>query len=147
MHQNIQGLGNKIEKLQVVLSEINSSIVVLSEHWQSSDQIKLINLENYLLCSSFCRNKNKHGGVSIFVNSNLKSADLPQIKEKSIVNVIECSAIDILSINVVIIALYRPPSGDFYLFIDVLGDILSIVPNNRTVIVVEDFNVNFLVVS
>ena len=76
MHQNIQGLGNKIEKLQVVLSEINSSIVVLSEHWQSSDQIKLINLETYLLCSSFCRDKIRHGGVSNFVNSNLKSADL-----------------------------------------------------------------------
>ena len=86
----MQGLGNKVEKLEVVLEERTPDILLLSEHWQCIDQIQFINLENYSLCCRFCRDKNKHGGVAIYTKNNIRSTTLLQFQKQSVANIIEC---------------------------------------------------------
>jgi hypothetical protein len=59
LHYNIESLNNKIQELSLYLHVSDTMIDVLcfTENWISSDQINLINLDQYKLRSQFCRTK------------------------------------------------------------------------------------------
>jgi hypothetical protein len=65
-HQNIRGLVNKVDEILLSLSNTNPQVLCISEHHLESEQICLINLEQYTLGTYYCRKHFKMGGVSIF---------------------------------------------------------------------------------
>jgi hypothetical protein len=71
-HQNIRGLSTKTDELSVSINNIHSPhILCLTEHHMKTPEILQVNLENYTLGASYCR-ENMAKGVSIFVKNNLK---------------------------------------------------------------------------
>lgn len=62
-HQNIQHLASRIEILQLSLFEIKPDIVVVSEHKLRSGNVDSLNLENFSVCSMYCRTESCGGGV------------------------------------------------------------------------------------
>jgi hypothetical protein len=52
--------------------EKNKEILCLTEHHMKAPEMLQVNLENYTLGASYCRENIAKEGVSIFVNKNLK---------------------------------------------------------------------------
>lgn len=69
---NVQCLTNKIDMLNIFLSNGNNKfhVLALNEHWMSEEQIKHVNILGYTLVSSFCRDKGNHGGVCILIEKS-----------------------------------------------------------------------------
>lgn len=62
----------RIEPLQIVLSEIQPQIVVLSEHDMRFYETERVNILNYDITSFFCRNNSPKGGVMILSEEHLE---------------------------------------------------------------------------
>lgn len=70
--------------------------LAITEHWQDQEQLSAYNMQEYMLISSYCRSRNKHGGSAIYVRNclavNCKSRD--DIVQMSISQILECSALE-----------------------------------------------------
>ena len=118
-HQNIRGLRHKADELLIALSNINPLVLCLSEHHLSNDEIKYMHMNQYSLGAYFSRSKYTRGGVAICVLDDILFHDLDltlYTKEKDF----EACAIKLhnLSINLLILCIYRSPSGDFTIFLN-----------------------------
>ena len=118
-HQNIRGLRHKGDELLIALSNINPLVLCLSEHRLSNDEIKHMHMNQYSLGAHFSRSKYTHGGVAIYVLDDILFHDLDltlYTKEKDF----EACALKLhnLSINLLILCIYRSPSGDFTIFLN-----------------------------
>lgn len=148
-YTNIQSLGNKIPLLESYLSSLrkNPEFLILTEHWMTDGEIEMCCIENYSISSSLCRKSTKHGGVAIYKenNSPYMTTPMSKINELSIEGACEVAAISIDSTKMVIVGVYRPPSGDLFLFCDTLEAILTYLSKmNSRVVIMGDFNINFL---
>ena len=73
VHQNIRGLSSKIDEFTslLALDNIKPQFLCFSEHHMSQSNLYLINIENYTLGASFCRQSHQKGGVCIFVKKDI----------------------------------------------------------------------------
>ena len=142
--QNIQCLKNKISELDLLNSEINPSVICLAEHWCSEDQLNKINLDGYVLKSSFCRSRLKCGGVSIFTKNNLLTSELKinqnLIKEKDF----EICAIELIDQKTIVLCIYRAPDGNLDNFFSSLEELLSLYSKKANIFVCGDLNIDYL---
>jgi hypothetical protein len=51
-------------------------ILCLTEHHMKQLELEYIHIEHYYLGANYCRKSLEKGGVSIFVNENLKSSSI-----------------------------------------------------------------------
>lgn len=59
--------------------------------------------------------------------------------------ILECCAIIIEKTGLIIVALYRPQSGNFKVFLELFASLLEILSNfSKTIVIRGDFNVDFL---
>jgi len=119
MHQNVQSIGNSINKLNVMLiSHPECQVMCVSEHWKSEDQLKSFSINGLKLGASFCREEGRHGGTAVFVRNDVKSSARVKLNKLSISNVFECSAIEcqLCNVNIVVVCIYRPPQADLGMF-------------------------------
>jgi hypothetical protein len=148
IHQNIRCLTNKVYQLEAILQSVElMHVVCLTEHWKKSEELTSIKIMNYGLSSSYCRKNKIHGGASIHVHNTVKAAELSSLVNLSIEMVIEIAAIEIVEYKLVIICIYRPPSGDVTVFLDRLSTLLNLINDehvNNNTLVVGDFNINLL---
>jgi hypothetical protein len=81
-----------------LLSSLSSepAFTVSSEHWLQRDHFILINIDQYKLADSYCRNTDKHGGSCIFVSNELKTRELTFLKNLGREKVFEISAIELV---------------------------------------------------
>ncbi|KAG8242747.1 hypothetical protein J6590_059992 [Homalodisca vitripennis] len=70
-HQNINGLGSKIDRLNHELKLANPTMVVLTEHGLSKDKLINTRLDNYEYVGGFSRLEHRKGGVAIYAKKNL----------------------------------------------------------------------------
>jgi hypothetical protein len=71
LHQNIQGLRWKSNKVLSLLYPTLPHILCFTEHHLDQQKIELIQIDSYTLGASFCRTSFKMGGIYIFINKNL----------------------------------------------------------------------------
>lgn len=154
LHQNIQSLYNKRERIELFIENIQKelnvevNILCLSETWMKSKNVSNYNIENYTLANYYCRpDEDGHGGISIYTrnNTNFKTLDL---KTKCEDKIFEYSAIHLPTINTVAVCVYRSSklSTKFYKkkFIEKLESVLQeIAINSKKVIISGDFNIHF----
>jgi len=112
----------------------------------SEPKLQLIHLADYLLGASYCRKTFLKGGISIFVQRNLKF-NTTKIDEYSTHKDIEACAIrmDSTCNKLCVLAIYRSPSGEFTNFLKQLDLILQkLYKNKHSIIICGDVNVNYL---
>ena len=149
MHQNIQCLRNKIEELEIFLSEqeAKTDILCLTEHWLRQEQKDFYKLDGYTMMSCYARESMQHGGACIFVSEKLDFEPAKDIENKSIEGEIECSCILSKSKKIILLCIYRTNLGNLNVFLKSLEDILSYVQGKfkfYKIILCGDFNINLL---
>jgi len=145
-HQNVRGLKDKLNLLSNFFYSEFIHIICLTEHHLKDHEINLVSMEHYKLSSKFCRQQYKNGGTCIYVN---KSIDYDIIPTDHICNEkdLETCAIklNLHKINIVIISIYRSPSGNYSYFLKKLESFFKSLYTLRTeYIICGDINVNYL---
>ena len=139
----MQSLSNKIDEINLFLNEINFDVICFSEHWLDDDKIKLVNLNDYKLGSFFYRDINRHGGVAIFLKSNLDFKAV-NLQNYCVAFEAEFCAIELTESKILIVSIYRPCSGNFNSFLDTFESLLIFSSARyKSIILVGDFNTDF----
>lgn len=123
LHQNIASILSKKEILDLTILELidvnkEPDILCLTETFLESGQEKYVRLENYLMVSSFCRNK-KRGGTCILAKKGISCRDITFIKKYATQKTFECCGIELLENRLIIICLYRIPMSDPNIFLTI----------------------------
>lgn len=149
VHHNLQCVKNKIEEVELMLSQENIDILCVSETWTQDSEINYINFSGYNISSFFCRQSFLHGGTMILTKNTIDCIENNKLVNLSIDKVFECSAIDlkINNENYCIICLYRSPNSDLNIFMSKLEECLNLLTdkcNLPHIIICGDFNINYL---
>lgn len=142
---NIQGLKNKVHSLETFLIGSNISVVCLTEHWMSQDEINLSFPNNFHCADAFSRSKHIRGGSSIFIHNKLISRKCDAINKFCEEFSFEASAIFLDNVKLIVISIYHSPKGDPYKFLNTLELLLNYITqwNNYNVVIGGDFNISF----
>lgn len=150
LNYNIQGLTNKIDALQLELQLQNIDIVCLTEHFMTKEKLKYLNITNFKIASCFTRAESVHGGAMIMVRTREVVAERTDIVELSIEQQVEIAAVELTTTKTIVIAIYRPPSGNIDLYTDVLNQLVYVLSKEKVlsnIFITGDFNINFNVTS
>jgi len=145
-HQNIQGLKSKINEFLLSLLPETPHLICFSEHHSHYDEINNIHIPEYNLAANYCRRKLKCGGVSIFVQEDIKFSTINLTKFNKDQD-LEISAVKlkILNTNIIVFCTYRAPTGDIDYFLKNIDVILNRYFKPRTeIIICGDLNINFM---
>jgi exonuclease III len=145
-HQNIRGLKSKVDELSNSLSPDYPHIMCLTEHHSKDYEIDNLPIDHYKLGSKYCRIKYKNGGVCIFTHEDLEFSTIP-LDKYCIEKDIEVCAVklNINSTKLIILAIYRSPSGNYNNFLKNLDNVLNTWYSNKFEFVIcGDINVNYL---
>jgi hypothetical protein len=150
MHFNIQGgLTQKINMLNVFLENSNVYIVCLNEHWLDATNIKILNsIPNYTLASYYSRLHGIHGGTCILLRSNLTYIERVDINSHFQDAIFEGCAIEIPSLNIIVVSIYRTPDkANFNAFLTKLEALYIVISKeykNKKICISGDFNVDLM---
>ncbi|KAG5866924.1 hypothetical protein JTB14_022485 [Gonioctena quinquepunctata] len=139
---NIRSLRNELEELELFIDNEKLDIICLCEHWLHQDIIKYYGIEHFSLVNNYCRTQSNHGGVMIYVNSKFKTKKLPIIDFLSVDIHCEVIAIEVKTINIRVLCMYRSPSGDPGIFLQILNHILNLLKTHKPIFIYGDFNIN-----
>lgn len=119
-HQNVRSLRNCVDKIEKLILELSVDIMCITEHWLSTTEIETTGVANFNLVSSFCRTMGQCGGAALFVRSGIKCKPRRDIGVMSQEGIFECAAAELVGKvkNYIFIVVYRPPRGDFKLFLE-----------------------------
>lgn len=115
-------------------------VICFVETWFNKDELNLFNINGFKPVASYVREETKHGGVSIYTKTDI---DSKHITLRSIDVHAEFACIEIANSNLILICTYRSPLGNINMFLEILETNLKLIPQNKNVIVLGDFNVNF----
>src|SRR5690606_6029521 len=131
----------KFEDFNAFINTYNGifDFIITTETWYQSLQ-SVHNIPEYVSLSTVRRNK-IGGGVTIYIRHNIEYEHI----DRYTVNTDDYETVCVLSSNVLLLAVYRPPSGNHANFYNFLEEIL-IYSNkyNYKIVVTGDINVNFL---
>ena len=148
LHVNARSLKNKFDVINIFLdnSEVDWSVICVSETWLKEEIIKYYNLDKYNLFAS-CRQSGEGGGTAIYVNSQLKAKPRKDLEANNFENTFVEIEIAYQSCkkHIIIGEVYRPPNFPHKEFLDHMEIILDKMENeNKFSIISGDFNYNFL---
>ena len=149
-HHNVQGLENKLDELNAILTMhlTNIDILCISEHWLRGDDLRAIVIPNFNLVASFSRTEIIHGGVCIFARNNIASKALDSYTCLSTEKVFECAVARFQSYNLTVVCFYRTPDSCLSNSLKRLESMLSKLQNNKeTLVICGDFNIDTLAKS
>lgn len=149
IHQNVQSLGNSVNRVEdMIQNNPDCKFLCLTEHWKTEDQLKMLPIKEFNLCSCFCREEGEHGGVAVYVHKTIKSNCRKNLNEWSLPGVFECAVAEctLAECQIIIVSLYRPPSGNVSSFFDKLEGFLTCsVDENKRMVIAGDFNIELLI--
>lgn len=122
-------------------------ILCFCEHWKSMEQLEKIKINNFRLQNQYCREAGQHGGVAIYVEETVKTHVIEEFNKLSETGTFECAAIQcqFRGMNIVVIVIYRPPSGNIVSFFSKMEHVLTyILSKNMTALITGDFNIELL---
>lgn len=124
LHQNIAGYLNKQNLFEMYLNELNDSsvsvdVICLSETFIKTGSESNAKLHNFILSARFSRDA-KRGGVCIFTRANLKTKEVPGIKNFAQVYSFECCAVELIELHCIVLCVYRIPNSNVDIFFEKL---------------------------
>lgn len=142
---NTQSLFNKFNEIDQLLSDNNIDILCIAEHWLKEHTLKYCNFKNFVIANAFCRSNSIHGGVIIYVRELYKTKKLAHLDKLSQEIHCEICAVEITSFNIIIICIYRSPSGNINMFFNIVSQLLDMVrEGNKKIFIYGDFNIDIL---
>lgn len=140
---NVQCLRTKINLIEKFIEDMCVDILCVSEHWLSNSESEFYhNMGQLSLVSIFSRFSFKNGGTAVFAKSKLNAQPL----DLNIFNCekdIEISGAHVVSLSIIILSIYRSPSGDLTTFFATLDKCLSYLSRlNKPIILGGDSNIN-----
>jgi hypothetical protein len=87
-------------------------------------EITIISLDQHTLASKYCRTNFQQGGMCIYVRKSIQFTNIYNLvtcKEKDL----ELCGIQVHSLDMCIVCIYRAPTGDFYYFLENFDKILD----------------------
>ena len=121
-------------------------MLCITEHHLNSNEINTMDYGQYTLRAQYCRRLFNQGGAAIFIHNNIDSevTELSSFcREKDLE--ICATKIQLISASLLILCVYRSPSGDFSYFLTQLENLLTkLYKPSVPIISCGDFNVNFL---
>jgi exonuclease III len=136
----------KKEELLNSLKRNSLHIICISKHHLNKEELEGITLHSYTLEAKFCRQTHKCGGGCIFIQDNMHCTNI-NMDRYSNENDMEICAVKlhILSHTIIIITVYRSPTGNIDYFLNNLEAALNQVYNNTVdIILCGNFNINYL---
>lgn len=149
LHQNVQCIRNKLTQLNLLMANLQTDILCVTEHWLREEELASINVTGYVKANFFCRSRYSHGGVGIFIRNGIQ---FKKLRTNSSEKHFECVAVQcsLGNENFVIVVIYRSPSSAIEFFCEELHETLKNIlykhPKAKLALC-GDFNVNFLVKS
>lgn len=150
MHQNIAGVLSKKEILEVALNEMSEKnetpdLICLSETFVQKHCESNILLKGYKLGASFCRLKQKRGGVCILHDDNTKIKELPLINDFATELSFECCGLELTEYKIILVVIYRTPKSNITIFFDRLHLLLDKLKTfKKHIILTGDWNIDTL---
>jgi hypothetical protein len=145
LHQNMQEISNKINRLNHLLEETNPDVIILSEHGLKLHQLENTRLANYCLKSYFCRENHKKGGVAIFVKEGLEGQHVQIENSEELTLEMGMVKITLKKKILYILGVYRTPAGHINEGVDLLSaTIEESKAENYPTIIMGDINVDSL---
>ena len=146
-HQNICGLKGKVDELISSIFPNFPHILCFSEHHFKHSGLSQINIEGFKLCTAYCRQTIKRGGVCIFIQNSLEYSMIDVNKHCKDQDIEICMLnLKTVSSSSHIMVVYRAPTGNFNLFLNKLDDsIKSIYRTDLNLIVCGDMNIDYLI--
>lgn len=154
---NICSLKNKVLNLEKLADDRNIlgkplNFICLSEHWLREYEVQTTIIKNFEIVSSNARHIYKNGGTLIASSSNnsfqIRSRD--DLQAENCEKHFETSALGMRLKNrkskiIVLLNLYRSPSGDTNIFFDKLEIILKCISKEKSDFVTcGDFNIDLM---
>ena len=146
LHENICGLRRKTDELISSISPNFPQVLCFSEYHLKIFKLDQNSINGYKLGAAHSRRVLKGGGVCIFVRNTLEctSIDLDKYCKEQDIEICMLKLTPNLH-NILIMAIYRPPAGNFNLFLQRLDDILkSVYRVDSKLILCGDINVDYL---
>jgi exonuclease III len=108
-----------------------------------------LTLQGYILGSSFCRKDLQKGGVCIFVRKDLNAIKIDNSHNCTEKDLEICAVeLETETSKLIILSLYRAPTGDFNWFIKNLDDTLKYLYKPKAeFLMCGDINTNYLIES
>jgi exonuclease III len=145
-HQNICGLKHKIDELYSSLYPDLPHVLCITEHHLNRTQLLGTGIDNYILGANYCRRNSINGGACIFIQNSMTFTQVDIKNYCSDYDMGACAPKIHLNRTVTyILAIYRSPAGGFAKFLKFLDNILKLLMNSKTeIIICGDINVNYL---
>ncbi|KAL3265214.1 hypothetical protein HHI36_009428 [Cryptolaemus montrouzieri] len=82
-HQNIQSIGNAVDHLEAVIKDLPQeselSVICITEHWKTKEQLENYGIEEYILYSSYCHDMSEHWGSAIYVKKDIHFREIQSL--------------------------------------------------------------------
>jgi exonuclease III len=118
----------------------------LTKHHLKDYESDYLPIDQFKLGSKFCRHEFKNGGVCIFVHEDLDFFSISLDKYCKEKDIEVCAVrLKITPIQLIILVIHRPPSGNFTNFLKNVDSILNTWYSNKIEFVIcGDININYL---
>lgn len=138
-YSNIRSLRNKINDIEILVNNYKADIIVLTETWINETEKPFYNFTNYISIYS-CR-KRQGGGLGLFIHDSFEFETIEKLETENHGSI----TIKIDKLELIIFAIYRPPSYNVNEFFDILDEkINSILVLNYKCIILGDMNIDLL---
>lgn len=130
MYINARSVRNKIEDIEIVLHSFKNKpdILVVTEVWLYEDEIKYYQITGYN--AEISSRSTRGGGVAVYMRQELKYS----IKLNKELNRCNYLMINMVSANIQLLAVYRPPSVKHSVFLNDLENIIREI-NDDTLLI------------
>lgn len=151
---NICSLKNKVLNLEKLADDRKNlgkalNFICLTEHWLREYEVQSTIIQNFEILSSNSRQIFKNGGTMIASSSNngFETRSRIDLQIENCEKHFETSAIEMRLKNrkskIVLLNLYRSPSGDIKMFFDKFEKVLNLISNEKSDFVIcGDFNID-----
>lgn len=135
--QNIRSINRNFTGFQLLLQNLDlcCDIIVLTECWLSKQADNLPSLDGYTLYKTNL-NTNQNDGLIAYIKTTLEVT----VEEPLLLG---CNCL-LIKINpdIIVMAIYRPPSQNMDIFLDSLSATLSKISCHKNIILLGDININ-----
>lgn len=97
IHINLQSIGNVLSRLDNYVNNHKCHFLAVTEHWKSTQELRVHGISNFDLISSFCRRRGQHGGSALYCRRDVfvSATEFGEFARLSVSYSFECSAMKV----------------------------------------------------